>query len=185
MSKQTIIRGGLTAVIAASALGLSASAANATGDAIEPVGTPLAEATMPEAGVTTTFNGQTVPAGGVALSDRQIAYDGGAAVLTLSSPEPPTTFALGDCPGGFVCLWSGGSYNDRKLQFGQSGSCNNLGDYGFNDQASSYYSNMFSSFARLRRNSNCTGDFIHVDPGGRAASLSTYWNNEISSVGIS
>lgn len=66
----------------------------------------------PQAGVTTTYDGQTVPAGGVEISPGNIAYDGGATVLTLStngsgasSSAAAQPNATANCTSGDVCLY--------------------------------------------------------------------------------
>ncbi len=45
---------------------------------------------------------------------------------------------LEDCPSGWICLWQDGPFvNGRMLKFNAPGTYH-LGDYGFNDQMSSW-----------------------------------------------
>lgn len=112
---------------------LATAAAPAGAPAIA-IGDPAASST-PVAGKVATFAGQTVPAGGVAINASQIAYDGGATILTLPTTGF-TTQAASDCASGYLCLWQAENYGGRRLQFSSTG-CHAMGDYGFNDEMTS------------------------------------------------
>lgn len=47
------------------------------------------------------------------------------------------TLAYSDCPVGWTCIWEDRDYQDRMLQFSSTGYWQNLGNYGFNDNADS------------------------------------------------
>lgn len=88
-----------------------------------PAGPTLVEQAFPN-GVPT---GGTVIDGGTAVS-----FDGGNVVINLT----PQAFA--DCPAGWLCLWHDKDYSGRMLEFKSVGYWQNLTNYGFNDQMSSW-----------------------------------------------
>jgi hypothetical protein len=74
-----------------------------------------------------------LPAGGVAIDADTVSFDGGNVLLQLG----PTSFD--QCPSTWVCLWHDSNYLGRMLQFHDITTYwQNLTDYGFNDQMSSW-----------------------------------------------
>ncbi len=74
-----------------------------------------------------------VPAGGTVIDNgTAVSFDGGSVILNL------TPQAYTDCPAGWLCLWHDEGYLGRMLEFQSVGYWQNLTDYGFNDQMSSW-----------------------------------------------
>lgn len=182
MKKQLI---STTAIAIGLALGAGATTASAATPEIPQAqaGANVALSAKPVEGKNANYRGTIVPAGGVEISTGRVAYDGGATILTIPEAGAPiTTMAYDDCVSGYVCLWQDSNYNGRRLQFSSTG-CHNLGDYGFNDAASSYRSRL-NRFSRLRRDSNCKSDYITINSGAASSTLGSF-NDEASSLGIS
>lgn len=182
MKKHTLAVSAVAAAMAMTAVG---SASAASDQAAEPtIGKGNAAlAAHPTAGRNVNYRGTIVPAGGVEISQGKIAYDGGKTILTVPEADGTVTpMAYSDCASGYLCLWQDSNYNGRRLQFSSTG-CHNLGNYGFNDEASSWR-NRLNRYARLRWDSNCNGNYITASSGASSSSMGS-WNDEVSSVGIS
>ncbi|TMR91449.1 peptidase inhibitor family I36 protein, partial [Nonomuraea basaltis] len=68
--------------------------------------------------------------GGQIINDRQISYDNGAVIVTVTAAEEISTTALNDCPAGWFCLWAGTSYKGNRYQFRDEGYWQDLDRYG-------------------------------------------------------
>lgn len=54
--------------------------------------------------------------GGVQTGANEISWDGGTVILTLA-PEGISALAVGNCPSGSFCAYSGLSYGGSRMQF--------------------------------------------------------------------
>jgi hypothetical protein len=104
------------------------SGAQATGP---DASTPSPAAATDESTLAAVFP-EGLPVGAVMIDTDSIALDGGAVILNLG----PT--ALSDCPSNWVCLWHDSQFSGRMLQFQECCQWQNLSDYGFDDQMSSW-----------------------------------------------
>lgn len=91
-------------------------------------------------------------AGGVQINENQIAWDDGTVVLTIPDEQQPS---LGEeeallagtvhrCPSGWYCFYEHATWEGRILRFSSCsfwGTSQNLSDYGFANQASSWLVN--------------------------------------------
>jgi hypothetical protein len=183
MKKQILAASTVVATLALAAGASTGASADSPSTQASGTATTAALSAHPTAGQTANYRGAIVPAGGVEIRQGQLAYDGGSTILTI--PEVGGTVSpmdYSDCAAGYVCLWHDSGYNGRRLQFSSTG-CHNLGDYGFNDEASSYR-NRLNRYARLRKDANCKGDYLTMDSGAASSSLGGF-NDDASSVGIS
>lgn len=74
-----------------------------------------------------------LPEGATVVDGDTLSFDGGSTLLQVG----PTAFS--DCPDTWVCLWQDQNYAGRMLQFHDvTTNWQNLTDYGFNDQMSSW-----------------------------------------------
>ena len=87
--------------------------------------------------------------------------------------------AASDCPVGWFCLWHDANFVGRRLQFQGTG-CQNLGDFGFNDQASSYNNRNAGSYA-IYRDAGCVNRIINAGAGAQSSSLGGN-NDQASSI---
>jgi Peptidase inhibitor family I36 len=126
--------------------------------------------------VTDTFpNG--LPPGAVAVDEDTVAFDGGAVLLELG----PTSFA--SCPSGWLCLFQHANWNGRMLQFRDTGFWQNLTNYGFNDQMSSWR-NRRGFDARWAEHVGGNGFRRCMATGAAAAYVGDSDNDEASSIKI-
>lgn len=74
-----------------------------------------------------------LPKGAVAVDNDTVSFDGGNVILELAG-----TLSYSDCPSGWLCLWEDRDYSGRMLKFQSTMYWQNLTDYGFNDEMSSW-----------------------------------------------
>lgn len=88
--------------------------------------------------------------GGRQISANQIAWENGTVVLTFPRPgeraargadEPVTAKGTANCPYTWTCLYEKESWEGRRLMFTECGYIQDLGDYDFNDKATSWHNN--------------------------------------------
>jgi len=88
--------------------------------------------------------------GGTQINENQISWEDGAVILTI--PLPGERYALGpgeevgasgthDCDYTFTCLYEHEQFEGRRLDFSKCGVIYDLGNWNFNDMASSYHNN--------------------------------------------
>jgi hypothetical protein len=93
----------------------------------------------------------------------------GATVLTsLTSANA----AAGDCPSGYMCLWSQPSYSGAMKKISTTGSYKSIGL----TTVESYYNNR-SKRRWLHEALDGSGQYVCLDPGARASSLSGWQDN--------
>ncbi len=63
--------------------------------------------------------------GGEQTAPNEVSWDDGAVILTLA-PEGVTAFAIGNCPSGSYCAYSGLSYSGSRLAFSTCTSGNSV-----------------------------------------------------------
>jgi hypothetical protein len=124
---------------------------------------PGAAATPTAVSVTTNSQGQSVT-----------TYSDGSKVVTAAS--------FGDCPDGWVCLWTDSNYSGRMLQFQDRGSWQNLTAWSFNDEASSWR-NRTNDDAKLAQNLEGGGNQVCMQPNS-SNSMLTGFNDEATSIRI-
>lgn len=100
-----------------------------------------------------------LPRGAVAIDEDTVSFDNGDVILELSG-----TKGYSDCPSGWLCLWQDRDYAGRMLQFRSTGSWQNLTDYGFNDEMSSW---------RNRRSADSKWAW-HIDGGGTIRCMDSF-----------
>jgi len=88
-----------------------------------------------------------------------------------------------ECPSGWLCLWQNELGTGRILQFHDSGSWQNLTEYGFNDQASSAW-NHTNKDAKLAWDINGGEPTRCLQPGEVLEVMPGNWNNNASSIRI-
>jgi hypothetical protein len=71
---------------------------------------------------------------GWTVQGKEIVWENGA---VMASIEP---MAYEDCSSGYLCFWEDKSYTGRRLQFQDTGLRDDMRDYSFNDQMSSWRS---------------------------------------------
>lgn len=124
----------------------------------------------------------------VATEDNPLAGDETAGSRELEpageGPTGPISFTAWDCGDNKLCLWDlPGFDNVNGYKVGLSGGgCHNLGGWGMNDRASSWF-NRDSVIWTLYRDHNCQGSSakLRVNPGERAGQMAPYWDNNLSS----
>jgi hypothetical protein len=128
----------------------------------------LALAVPAEAAPTTNTHGGVV-------RGNWIIWNGGAVQLSL------TPMAFSDCPSGWLCLWQDSNYSGRMLKFHDAGYWQNLTNYGFNDEMSSWR-NRRGLDAKWSYDINGGGTRRCMDAGASASSVNG--NDEASSIKI-
>lgn len=121
----------------------------------------------------------------------------GAAVLVASlnviaaqsAPAQPTSVnvdqgrGVGACPSNRFCLYANYGYNNTSgLILKTDESIRNLGNYGFNDRASSIVNNT-NSVVQVYWDYDFGGEWLTYYPGDRG-DVPSRWNDVISSVRI-
>lgn len=91
--------------------------------------------------------------------------------------------SIGECPEGWLCLWQNELFTGRMLEFHDSGSWQNLTEYGFNDQASSVY-NHTNKDAKLAWDINGGEPHRCLQPGESLGVMPGNWDNNVSSIRI-
>ena len=109
--------------------------------------------------------------GGVAASDKAGAPGKQAARRSF-----------GECPDGWVCLWSGTNYSGTMVKFQTRGVWINLGPLGFNDDAESWR-NRTNDDARVAEGTGGAGDLRCLKANTDGPSFGTF-NNLASSIRI-
>ncbi len=100
---------------------------------------------------------------------------------TMASLGP---MAYKDCDAGYLCFWADKSYGGRRLQFQDQGLRNNMADYSFNDQMSSWRSRL-SLDARWYYNTGGDGTHRCIESGAANSDVGAggwnFDNDEMSS----
>ena len=96
----------------------------------------------------------------------------GAVVVASFWSAGPADAALGDCPSGYMCLWSQPNYSGTIKKISATGSYKAIGL----TTVESYY-NHRSKRTWLHESSTGSGSYICLDPGARASSLSGWQDN--------
>lgn len=91
--------------------------------------------------------------------------------------------AYSDCPGGWFCIWEDRDYQDRMLKFQDTGYWQNLGNYGFNDNADSM-ANKRGGDSLLAEHTGGGGDRYCYDSYSAASNLGGF-GDDASSVYLS
>lgn len=99
----------------------------------------------------------------------------------LDEETASTESALSGCPSGWACIYQHSNFGGRQLSF-KDGGCQNLGNYGFNDKASSL-KNRTGYRIRLYKDSNCRGSTRTFDAGESTRSFGGF-GDEASSIRI-
>lgn len=124
---------------------------------------PGASATPTAVSATTNSKGQSVT-----------TYSDGSKVVTAAS--------FGDCPDGWVCLWTDANYSGRMLQFQDRGNWQNLTAWSFNDETSSWR-NRTNDDAKLAQHLEGGGNQVCMQPNS-SNSMLTGFNDEATSIRI-
>ncbi len=134
------------------------------------------------AAATTSTNPSAPPDAAVAPGGRQVGnkvfYNGGAVVVTLAGPTTSTP-----CPNGWTCLYQDANWLGRMLQFATPGYWQNLSDYGFNDQTSSW-SNHRGNASYLSFDAGGYGDHLTLGGNSHSAYVGDYWNDNASAIDV-
>lgn len=88
-----------------------------------------------------------------------------------------------DCGGGLTCIWEDRDYGGRMLQFSDTGSWQNLGNYGFNDNADSI-ANKRPADSLLAEHTGGGGDRSCFDSYSASSSLGGF-GDDASSIYLS
>ncbi|VXB03751.1 peptidase inhibitor family I36 protein [Aeromicrobium sp. 9AM] len=84
----------------------------------------------------------------------------------------PADAAIGDCPSGYMCLWSQPNYSGTIKKINATGSYKAIGL----STVESYY-NHRSKRTWLHSTTDGSGSYVCLDPGDRASSLSGWQDN--------
>lgn len=171
-----IILAGLSIAIACAAVTTPAQAATAppTDAAAAPLTTQQIQEKITQENV--TLLPQLRAAGG-----RQV---GNQMVMPNGSQVSVTPQAYSDCPSGWVCLWDQVGYAGRMLKWSSPGTRESMGNYGFNDQMSSWANKTGSLDAKWFYDGIESGISRCMNPGTSSSNVGTGDNDKMSGLSI-
>ncbi|ONI92950.1 hypothetical protein ALI22I_00960 [Saccharothrix sp. ALI-22-I] len=91
----------------------------------------------------------------------------GQAVVNTATTQPMEAAAAPKCPEDALCLWEHANFEGRRLVFRDEGYWQNLEDWAFNDQTSSYWNRRDDDAAFQWANSAK----VCIESGSRSASM--------------
>lgn len=124
---------------------------------------------------------QAVDTEGEAMAGDEAAASSEFGAPSVAPTGSVTTLGAWDCNSDRLCLWSGTSFQDVRLDLVPFNQCQNLGAYGFNNATRSWF-NRWSGLWTLYTEGNCTGSRFQATDGQSASQMSTFWDKNISSV---
>lgn len=116
-----------------------------------------------------------LPDGAQVVDSDTVEFEDGAVVLELGD------LGYSDCPSGWLCLWEDEDYGGRMLQFQSTGYWQNLTDYGFNDEMSSWR-NRRANDSKWAWNTGGGGTVRCMDSGSSSSYVGSGDNDEASSI---
>lgn len=117
-----------------------------------------------------------LPEGAVAIDKDTVSFEDGKVILELGGEK-----GYYDCPYGWLCLFQDKDWEGRMLQFQDTGSWQNLTDYGFNDAMSSWR-NRRSADSKWAWHINGNGTRRCMDSHSATSYVGSGDNDEASSI---
>lgn len=96
----------------------------------------------------------------------------GATAAFVIAPISSAEAAASDCPSGYVCLWSSTNYSGTMKKISTTGAYKSIGL----TTVESYYNNR-TKRTWLHEKADGSGQYVCLDPGARASSLSGWEDN--------
>jgi hypothetical protein len=108
------------------------------------------------------------------------AYASSAPAVAATSTQAVPNATINGCPSGFYCFYQDANFGGRRVQF-QSCGTQNLTDFGFNDEASSWVNNTNSSWDVFKDINRGGGRLWHSPPNSRSSFVGSAANDQASS----
>jgi hypothetical protein len=103
-----------------------------------------------------------------------------SALPTVATGSSVPHVTIHGCPTGFFCFYQNAGFGGRRVQF-QSCGLQNMTNFGFNDEASSWVNNTSSSVDVYRDTGGLGGRLWHEDPGAQVSYVGDANNDQASS----
>jgi hypothetical protein len=132
-----------------------------------------------------TPDGVTAPGSGGTRVGNTIVYNNGTVVLELAPTAPQATAAATTtrCPAGWFCIFEHANFGGRMLRFRECCRVQNLTNYGFNDQMSSWH-NRLRTDVYWYYDINGRGTRRCAESGAQVSYVGAADNDEASSINI-